>query len=134
MQPSKNHSRRTVLHLNLGRFAVSRRGGVARYTAQMRYYLCLASMLAACSGELPGRVQEQPAAALTTPAAKSELHATVQRLTSHEVAQVTVRPDGTRITPVQGMSQVIVAKTNPDGSVTAKCVESADDGFLQDVK
>jgi hypothetical protein len=96
----------------------------------MRYYLCLASMLAACSGELPGRAAEQAPAA----AAKSELHATVQRLTSRDAAQETVLPNGTRITPMRGMSQVIVAKTNADGSVTAKCVESASDGFLQDVK
>jgi len=45
--------------------------------------------------------------------------------------QMTERPDGTRVYRVtQGLGQVVVAKTNADGTVSAKCVESADDGFL----
>jgi hypothetical protein len=132
MQPTKNDSRRTVL-LESGRGLIvrSRGPGMARYNRPMRLLTCLALMLAACSGESPAR--SSAAAATPAPAAKSSLRASVQRITSRggEGIQMTERTDGTRIYHVtQGLGQVIVAKTNADGTVSAKCVESADDSFL----
>lgn len=130
MQPLKIDSRRTVL-LESGRELIvrSRRPGMARYNPRMRFLTCLALMLAACEGVGPSG--QKPAAALTV---RSDLRDTVRRITSRDGTglQLTAdRPDGTRIYKVtQGLGQVIVAKTNPDGTVSAKCVESAEDGFI----
>jgi hypothetical protein len=130
MQPGKTDSRRTVL-LESGRDpnVRSRRPGMARYNRPMRFLTCVALMLAACSAE--GPAEQKPAAALTV---KSDLRDNVRRITSRDGTglQLTAdRPDGTRIYKVtQGLGQVIVAKTNADGTVSAKCVESAEDGFI----
>ena len=87
----------------------------------------LLSLAAACTGTAP----DQRAAAKSLPAARSsELHDSVQRLTARRLVE-SPGPAGYRVFKVQeGGSQVVVAKAKDDGSVEAKCVESADDGFL----
>jgi hypothetical protein len=42
-------------------------------------------------------------------------------------------PPGYQVFKVQeGVGHVVVARTNPDGTVTAKCLDSPDDGFLDE--
>jgi hypothetical protein len=97
----------------------------------MRLFLCLglSSLLAACTGTAPGPHQGPVAAAPQVPVPAKDIHEIVGRLTSRAAAtQVTEGPGGVRIYQVQqGMGQVVVARTNSDGTVSAKCVESADD-------
>jgi hypothetical protein len=56
----------------------------------------------------------------------------VRRLTAKDAARPSPSAAGLQVFKVDQSSQVVVAKTNPDGTVTAKCVESADDAFLDE--
>jgi hypothetical protein len=94
--------------------------------------LGLSSLLAGCSGTAPGQMPaaaSAQAAAAQAPAQKEDIHQIVGRLTSRsQTNQVTEGPGGVRVYKIeQGMGQVVVARTNSDGTVSAKCVESADD-------
>jgi hypothetical protein len=95
--------------------------------------LGLSSLLAGCSGTAPGQKPaagaNAPKAAAQAPAQKEDIHQIVGRLTSRsQTNQVTEGPGGVRVYKIeQGMGQVVVARTNSDGTVSAKCVESADD-------
>jgi hypothetical protein len=68
---------------------------------------------------------------------EESVHQIVQRLTSRraEDTEATDRPGGFRIYQVkQGMGEVVLARTNSDGTVSTKCVGSAEDSrsFLGD--
>lgn len=103
----------------------------ARYTAEMRASLPVLwlSLCAACSGTALDKAPSSSASL-----ASSELRAKVRLLTAKETATPVPGPGSLQIYKVQHGSQVVVAKTNPDGTVTTKCVESADDGFLEGEK
>ncbi|HEY2029079.1 MAG TPA: hypothetical protein VGH20_07705 [Myxococcales bacterium] len=83
------------------------------------------SLCAACSG--PG-LDKAPSASAALSA--SDVRAKVQELTAKETATPVAGPGGLQIYKINKGSQVVVAKTNPDGTLTAKCVESASDEFL----
>jgi hypothetical protein len=97
--------------------------------------LGVALLLGSCAGA-PPPVEDPASPALQAKAAAGrsaaaiaapDLHATVGRLTSRTGADrvETVRADGVHVvTFSQGFSQVVLARTNPDGSVTTKCVDS----------
>ncbi len=88
----------------------------------------LAALLAGCSGTQPDAPAADARATAAAGVSSSEqLHQAVSRLTSRrpEGTQVTHGPGDRRsFTVQQGLGQVIVARTNPDGTVSAKCVES----------
>jgi hypothetical protein len=99
----------------------------------MKVLLIVASITAAaaCSSAAP----PPGAATKAIPKASGELHDTVRRLTARQAGSATAvpGPGGYQVFKVQeGGSQVVVAKTNPDGTVTAKCVDSPDDAFLDE--
>src|SRR5476649_1297097 len=95
-------------------------------------FLCfgLSSLLAGCSGTAPGQ-KPAAAAAVQKPVQETaeDIHRIVGRLTSRSGSnQMTEGPGGVRIYQVQqGMGQVVVARTNSDGTISAKCVESEGD-------
>lgn len=94
-------------------------------------------LLAACSANGPGPAisapsPRGPAAGL---AAAPDIHESVRQLTARgpDNLDVSAGPVGTRIIRIRGgYNEVLVAKTNPDGTVSTRCVDSADgaDAFL----
>ena len=86
--------------------------------------LCLLAC-AACSG-----TAKSNAPSTSSALASSDLRAKVRALTAKEAAAPVPGPGNLQIYKVEQGSQVVVAKTNPDGTLTTKCVESGDDDFL----
>jgi hypothetical protein len=94
-------------------------------------------MIIACSGAAPGEHPVAAPASLQTPKPTEDIHQIVGRLTSRGAGntEVTEGPGGIRLFQVrQGLGEVVLARTNSDGSVSTKCVSSADDSrnFLGD--
>ncbi len=96
-------------------------------------------LLAACSANGPGPAISAPSPARGPAAglaAAPDLHESVRQLTARgaENLDVSAGPvPGTRIIRIRGgFNEVLVAKTNPDGTVSTRCVDSADeaDAFL----
>jgi hypothetical protein len=90
----------------------------------------LSSTLIACSGTAPGQKPAAAPAAATLVKPAEDVHQIVRRLTSRTGAntEVTEGPAGIRVFQInQGMGQVVLARTNSDGSVSTKCVESEDE-------
>jgi phospholipase/lecithinase/hemolysin len=99
----------------------------------MRSALLLAVLAAACSGTAADQKSTSHSTDLRAPAGEA-LQSAVRRLTdrSGKNTVVTTRPDGIRVYQVaEGMGEVVVARTNSDGSVTAKCVSTDKDGMVQ---
>jgi hypothetical protein len=90
-------------------------------------------LLAACSGTANApKLAAAPTSALRQ-GQTDQLHETVDRLTSRSGANtnMTQGANGLRVFQVQeGMSEVVVARTNSDGSVTTKCVSSPSDAVV----
>jgi hypothetical protein len=101
----------------------------------MRFLLVVSSLAAAaCSSAAP---PSGGSAKSIVKAPSGDLHDTVRRLTARQAGSAVPAPGpgGYQIFQVQeGGSQVVVGKTNADGTVTAKCVDSPDDSFLDDAR
>jgi hypothetical protein len=83
------------------------------------------SLCAACGGTAFDKAPA-PSASLV----KTDVREKVRQLTAKETATPVAGPGGLHVYKVEQGSQVVVAKTNPDGTLSTKCVESADDSFL----
>jgi hypothetical protein len=88
-------------------------------------------LLAACSGAADRAALDAPPA---TAVQAAGIRASVARLTAPRLVETTpAGPQRFRIFKVEdGAGEVVVAKKAADGTVTTKCVESADDAFLGD--
>ena len=98
-------------------------------------------LLAGCSAEAPNPTLPSPlkaGGAATARAAGPDLRQSVRTLTSRapenlEVSEGPIR--GSQLMRIrEGYGEVIVAKTNPDGTFSTRCVDSAEgaDAFLND--
>jgi hypothetical protein len=98
-------------------------------------------LLCACSANAPTQAVS-PAAkargAATGLAAAPDIRERVRTLTSRASANLDVSEGpipGSRLIRIrEGFGEVILAKTNPDGTVSTRCVDSAEgaDAFLND--
>jgi hypothetical protein len=100
----------------------------------MRLALVAILIAAACSGTAaPVSPDGRKFSSAPREPASAELQSAVRRLTDRSGANTTVSTgaNGIRVYHAsQGMGEVVVARTNPDGTVTAKCVSSASDGMV----
>jgi hypothetical protein len=102
----------------------------------MRVLLIVSSLAAAAACSSAATPPGASSKALTK-SPSGDLHDTVRRLTARQPggAVATPGPGGYQVFKVQeGGAQVVVGRTNPDGTVTAKCVDSPDDTFLDDAR
>src|ERR1700760_3922619 len=99
----------------------------------MRFALFIAIAAAACSGTAADQKLASHSTDLRTPAPDA-LQTSVQKLTdrSGKDTGLVSSTAGLRVYRIdQGMSEVVVARRNGDGSVTAKCVSTDKDGMVQ---
>lgn len=101
----------------------------------------LLSLLAACSANAPTSPAPPAVEAAGSASALSvagDLRGSIRLLTAREPGNLEVtkgRLPGSQLVRIrEGYAQVILAKTNPDGTVSTRCVDSPEgaDAFLND--
>gem|GEM_PF-3692160 len=87
------------------------------------------ALLAACSTDGPGPAISAPSAARGPSAGLTDIHENVRQLTARSADNLEVSAGpvpGSRIVRIRaGYSEVVLARTNPDGTVSTRCVDSA---------